>query len=67
MNEPLELMERAEDQHDIQARTLEQRPAVMTPIHANAKPDLRSSTDIYTRRITTDRDAFMRRRIQWPY
>ena len=67
MNEPLDLMERVDGQHDVQSQTHEMRPAMMTPVHGQEKPDLRSTTDIYTRRTTTDRDAFMRRRIQWPY
>ena len=67
MNEPLDMLERVDGQNDVQSRTQEMRPAMMTPVHTQEKPDLRSTTDIYTRRISTDRDAFMRRRIQWPY
>lgn len=67
MNEPMEAMESVDLMEEPSVQVVQDfRP--MTPVNgAKRKEEIRSNTDIYTRRGSVEREAFMRRRFEWPY
>lgn len=67
MNEPIEMLDRTSEEQETRQGSGRHPTMIMSVARPQQDSRPRSSTDIYTRRPNTDRDAFARRRFQWPY
>lgn len=67
MNEPMEVLDQV-GEIEIRAPHMMDQVRPMMPISSGKrKEEVRSNTDIYTRRTNVERETFLRRRINWPY
>jgi hypothetical protein len=67
MNEPIEMLDRTSEEQETPSSAGQRPTMVMSVARPQQDGRARSTSDIYTRNTTKERDTFARRRIQWPY